>query len=79
MRFVGAEVSILEKTSCNLSIHGDAAGLIGVPDIIIPSEVNSCKFCAFPVCGDLVVLLESPEEMEGVLFYHTFDSEVVNE
>ena len=57
LRFAGAEVSIFEKHSCNVPIHGDAAGLIGVPDIVIPSKVDSYKFCAFPVCGDLVVLL----------------------
>ena len=68
-----------EKNSCNVSIHGDAAGRIGVPDIIIPSEVDSCKFCAFPVCGDLIFLIESLEDMEGVLFSHIFDAEVVNE
>ena len=51
----------------------------GVPDVIIPIEVNSCKFCAFPVCGDLLVLLESLEEMEGVFFSHIFDAKVANE
>ena len=71
-------MSIFEKHSCNVSIHGDAAGLIGLPDIIIPSKVDSCKFCAFPVYGDLVVLLKSLEEMEGVFFSHIFDAEVVN-
>ena len=79
LRFAGAGVSILEKHSCNVSIHGDAAGPIGVPEIIIPSEVDYCKFCAFPVCGDLVVLLESLEDTEDVFFSYIFDAEVVNE
>ena len=72
-------MSIFGKNSFNVSIHGDAAVLIGVPDIIIPSKVDSCKFCAFPVCVDLIVLLESLQNMEGVLFAHIFDAEVVNE
>ena len=50
-----------------------------MPGIIIPSEVDYCKFCSFPVCGDLIVLFESLQEMEGVLFSHIFDAEVVNE
>ena len=70
---------ILEKHYCDVSIHGDAAGPIGVPDIIIPSEVDSCKFCSSPVCGDLLFLFESLEEMEAVLFSHVFDAEVVND
>ena len=74
MRFAGAGVSIFEKNYCNVSILGYAAGPIGVPDIIISSEVDSCKFCSFPVCGDLVVLLEGLEEMEGVFFSHIFDA-----
>ena len=61
----------------NISIHRYAAGPIGVPGIIIPSEVDSCKFCSFPVCGDLVVFPESLQEMEGVFFAHIFDAEVV--
>ena len=76
--FLGWGVSILEENICNVSIHGDAAGPIGVPEIIIPSKVDYCKFCAFPVCGDLVVLLASLEDMEGVLFSHILDAEVVN-
>ena len=72
-------MSILEDNFCNVYVHGDAAGPIGVPGIIIPSEVDYCKFCSFPVCGDLVVLSESLQEMEGVLFAHIFDAEVVNE
>ena len=79
LRFLGAGVSIFEMNFCNVSIHGDLAGPIGVPGIIIPSKVNSCKFCSFPVYGDLVVLLKSLEEMEGVFFSHIFDSEVINE
>ena len=55
--FAGAGVSIFEEHSCNLPINGDAAGPIGVPDIVIPCKVDSCKFFSFPVCGDLVVLL----------------------
>ena len=39
LRFLGAGVSILEEKFCNVSVHGDAAGPIGVPGIIIPSEV----------------------------------------
>ena len=72
-------MSILENNVCNLSIHGDAAGLIGVPGIIIPSEVDSWKHISFPVCGDLIVLLKSLQEMEGVFFAHIFNAEVVNE
>ena len=79
MQFSGAGVSIFEKNSCNVSIHGDAAGQISVPDIIIPSEVDYGKICAFPVCGDIVVLIKGLEEMEGVFFSHIFDSEVINE
>ena len=79
LRFLGAGISIFEKDYCNVSIHGDAAGPIGVTGIIIPSEVDSCKFYVFPVYGDLVVLLESLEEMEGVLFPHIFNAKIVNE
>ena len=61
--FTGAWVFIFEEHSCNVPINGDAAGPIGVPDVVIPSEVDSCKFYSFPVCGDLVLLLESQEEM----------------
>ena len=39
LRFLGAGVSILEENFCNVSVHGYAAGPIGVPGIIIPSEV----------------------------------------
>ena len=60
-------MSIFEKHSFNVPIHGDAEGPIGVLDSVIPSEVDSCKFCAFPVCGDPVVLLESIEGMEVAL------------
>ena len=55
---MGRGCPYLRSTLVNVSIHGDAAGPIGMPDIIIPSEVDSCKFFAFPVCGDLVVFLE---------------------
>ena len=72
-------MSIFENNSCNVSIHGDAAGPIGVPGVIIPSEVDSCKFCAFPVCVDLIVLLESLEEMECMFFSNVFDAKVVDE
>ena len=72
-------MSILEEKFCNLSVHGDAADTIGVPGIIIPSEVNSCQFCYFSVCGDLVVLFKSLQEMEGVFFAHTFDAKLINE
>ena len=50
-----------------------------MPGIIIPSEVDSCKFCSFSVCGDLVVLFESLQEMEDVFFAHIFDADVVND
>ena len=39
--FDGAGVSLFEENSCNVSIHGDTAGPIGVLEIIIPSEVDS--------------------------------------
>ena len=68
-----------EKNSCNVSIHGDDAGTISMPGIIIASEVDSYNFCAFPVCSDLVVFLEGLEDMEGVFFSHIFDAKVVNE
>ena len=71
-------MSIFENKFCNVSIHGDAAGPIGVTGIIISSEVDYCKSCSFPVCGDLIVFLQSLEEMEGVFFYHIFDAEFVN-
>ena len=76
---LGAGVSILEENFGNVSVHGDAPGPIAVPGIIIPSKVNSCKFCSFPVCGDIIVLFESLQEMEGVFFAHIFGAEVVNE
>ena len=57
LRFSGAGVSIFEEHSCNVPIHGYVTGPIGVSDVVIPSEVDSCKFCSFPVCGDLVILL----------------------
>ena len=71
-------MSIFEENSCNVSIHGDAASPIGVPDIIIPNEVDAGKFCAVPVCGDLIMLLKGLEDMEGVFFSRIFDSKVVN-
>ena len=69
----------MRRTLENVSVHGDTAGPIFVPGIIIPSEVDSCKFCPFPVYVDLIVLFESLQEMEGVLFSHIFDDEVVND
>ena len=77
MRCLGARVSILEENFGNVSVHGYTEGPIGVPGIIIPSKVDHCKFCSFPVCGDLIVLFKSLQEMEGVLFAHIFDAEVV--
>ena len=41
LRFSGSGVSILEYKFCNEPVHGDAEGLIGVPDVVIPSEVDS--------------------------------------
>ena len=63
LQFSGAGVSIFEEHYCNEPIHGDAAGLVGEPDVVITSEVNSCKFCSFPVYADIVVLLKILEEM----------------
>ena len=76
--FLGWGCPYLRSTLVNVSIHGDAEGPIGMPDIIIPSEVDSYKLCAFPVCGDLIVFLEIIEEMEGVLFSQIFHAEFVN-
>ena len=61
--FAGAGVSIFEENIFNVPIHGYAAGLIGVPVILIPCNVYSCDFPPFPVSGDIVVLLHSMEEM----------------
>ena len=49
LRFLEDRVSILEDNFCNISLHRDAAGPIGVPGMIIPSEVDSCKLFPFPV------------------------------
>ena len=72
-------MSILEDNFGNVSVHGDAAGPIGVPGIIIPSKVDSCKYFPFPFCGDIVVLFESLQEIKGMFFAHIIDAEVVNE
>ena len=55
LRFLGDRVSILEEHLHHISLHRDVAGPIGVPGMIIPSEVDFRRFFSLPVCGDLVV------------------------
>ena len=67
MRFLGTcvvrvavsleRVSILEEHFRDVSFHGDAAGSVSVPGMIIPSEFDAGKFYSFPVRCDLVVHL----------------------
>ena len=48
---------ILEKNVIDVTLHGYAASSISMMGMIVPSKVDAGKFCPFPVCGDLVVLL----------------------
>ena len=57
MRFLGEWLIILEENFLDVTLHGYAASSISMMGMIVPSEFDAGKFCPFPVCGDLVVLL----------------------
>ena len=56
-------VSIFEEHILYVSIHGYAAGSIGVLVIIIPCKVYSCELSPFLFGCDIVVLIQDLEEM----------------
>ena len=66
-----------EKT-IYVSIHGYAAGSLGVLVIIIICKVFSCKLFSFPVSCYLVVLLQDLEKMYCVLLSDIFDAEIIH-
>ncbi len=74
LRFIGAQVIVLEDDFGNVSIHSKSNGAC----LIVPSEVNAGKFRSSPIHGNLIVLAKSSEKMFCMLFTNVFDSEVID-
>ena len=65
-----------EKVS-NVVVHRQATSAVAMFFRIVPLQVDTCKLFAFPVLGDVMVLLEYLGKMFGVLFADVLHTEVI--
>ncbi len=66
---------VFEEHFVDVSFHGEMACAF----LIVPFNVDSCKFGPRPVGGDLVVLLQCFEEVVGMASLNVLDAKVVDD
>ena len=62
----GARVDEQGTYISDVSVHCETAGVFDV----VPFEINPRKFSTCPVCADLIVFLESSEEVLSIVVSH---------
>ena len=65
---------IFEEKVRDVFIHGEAASPCGV----VPGNVDGCIEIAFPIIGDVVVLLDDVTQVMGMFLANVFNAKVVN-
>ena len=65
-----------EKVS-NVVVHRQATSAVAMFFRILPLQVDTCKLFAFPVLGDVMVLLEYLGKMVSVLFADVLHTEII--
>ena len=53
LRFTWLGMVVLQEQGGNVGVHGEAAGSF----VVVPLDVDACKFSARRVSGDCVMLL----------------------
>ena len=71
-------VTVFQKNSVNVPLHGKSALEMRAFSSIRPSKVNTCKTSHLPICGDGAIFLEGVEQVLGVAFTNILNPKVVN-